>query len=73
MIEIRDLTKRYGSTEVVKDFSLSIPEGESVALWGPNGAGKTTVVRCILGLVAYVRPVCCRRGRGCVFSNAKRR
>jgi ABC-type multidrug transport system ATPase subunit len=53
MIEIRDLTKRYGSTEVVKDFSLSIPEGESVALWGPNGAGKTTVVRCILGLVAY--------------------
>ncbi|MEA2057128.1 MAG: ABC transporter ATP-binding protein, partial [Actinomycetota bacterium] len=53
MIEIRDLTKRYGSTEVVKNFSLSIPEGESVALWGPNGAGKTTVVRCILGLVAY--------------------
>jgi len=53
MIEIRNLTKRYGSTEVVKDFSLSIPEGESVALWGPNGAGKTTVVRCILGLVAY--------------------
>lgn len=53
MIEIQHLTKRYGRTEVVKDFSLSISEGESVALWGPNGAGKTTVVRCILGLVRY--------------------
>ena len=53
MITIEHLTKAYGSTEVVKDFSLDVAAGESVALWGPNGAGKTTVVRCILGLVAY--------------------
>lgn len=53
MIEINQLTKRYGEDEVVRDFSLNIAEGESVALWGPNGAGKTTVVRCILGLVRY--------------------
>ncbi len=53
MIEMQNLTKRYGQTEVVKNFTIDIAAGESVALWGPNGAGKTTVVRCILGLVRY--------------------
>ncbi len=53
MIVIEHLSKWYGKNEVVKDFSLDIAEGESVALWGPNGAGKTTVVRAMLGLVAY--------------------
>lgn len=51
MITIEHLTKSYGRTEVVSDFSLTIDDGESIALWGPNGAGKTTVVRCLLGLV----------------------
>lgn len=53
MIEISDLTKRYGKTVVVDNFNVSIAQGESIALWGPNGAGKTTVVRCLLGLVSY--------------------
>ncbi len=53
MIRIENLTKRYRSRTVLRDLSLDIAQGESVALWGPNGAGKTTVVRCILGLVAY--------------------
>ncbi|MEZ5175431.1 MAG: ABC transporter ATP-binding protein [Acidimicrobiia bacterium] len=53
MITISGLTKRYGKSTVVDDFDLTVPEGESVALWGPNGAGKTTVVRCLLGLVSY--------------------
>ena len=53
MIRIDNLSKRYGKTAVVKDFTLEVAQGESVALWGPNGAGKTTVVRCMLGLVRY--------------------
>jgi ABC-type multidrug transport system ATPase subunit len=53
VIRIDNLSKRYGKTEVVKDFTLEVAQGESVALWGPNGAGKTTVVRCMLGLVRY--------------------
>lgn len=53
MIVIEHLSKWYGKNEVVKDFSLHVAQGESVALWGPNGAGKTTVVRSMLGLVAY--------------------
>lgn len=53
MIRVDNLTKRYGRTAVVTDFSLEIPSGEAVALWGPNGAGKTTVVRCLLGLLSF--------------------
>ena len=53
MIQISELTKRYGKATVVDDFSTTVQAGESIALWGPNGAGKTTVVRCILGLVSY--------------------
>ena len=52
MIDIRNLTKRYGNHEVLTDFSLTVVEGASVALWGPNGAG-ILVLRSILGLVAY--------------------
>lgn len=53
MIRIEHLTKRFGRTRAVDDVSLTIPEGESVALWGLNGAGKTTIIRCILGLLRY--------------------
>lgn len=53
MIRVDNLTKRYGRTAVVTDFSLEIPSGEAIALWGPNGAGKTTVVRCLLGLLSF--------------------
>jgi len=53
VIRVDNLTKRYGRTAVVTDFSLEIPSGEAIALWGPNGAGKTTVVRCLLGLLSF--------------------
>jgi ABC-type multidrug transport system ATPase subunit len=53
MIEIRDLTKRYGAATVLRDMSLDIGLGESVALWGPNGAGKTTIVLCLLGYLQF--------------------
>jgi ABC-type multidrug transport system ATPase subunit len=53
MIEIKDLTKRYSGTTVLRDVTLSIDSGESVALWGPNGAGKTTIVLCLLGFLHF--------------------
>src|SRR5919107_4425596 len=50
MIEVRDLTKRYGSTLAVDRLSFSVPPGVVTGFLGPNGAGKSTTMRIILGL-----------------------
>ncbi len=50
MIEIRDLTKRFGPASAVSQVSLQIPKGAVYGLLGPNGAGKTTTFKCLLGL-----------------------
>ncbi len=50
MLEITDLTKRYGRTVAVDGLSLKVAAGEVLALLGPNGAGKTTTIRCVTGL-----------------------
>jgi ABC-2 type transport system ATP-binding protein len=50
MIEIRDLTKRYGDFTAVDGLSLSAAAGQIFGFLGPNGAGKTTTIRIIAGL-----------------------
>ena len=50
MIEIRGLSISYGSTEVLRDVSLTLPPGTHAAVMGPSGCGKTTLLRCIAGL-----------------------
>jgi len=50
-LEIRSLTKRYGSVEAVADLSLTVRRGEIYAFLGPNGAGKTTTLRTAAGLL----------------------
>ena len=47
---VKNLVKRYGDTEVVRDLSFSIAPGECLGVIGPNGAGKTTTIRMCLGL-----------------------
>ena len=49
-IEIRGVSKAYGSVCALADISLDIPEGEFFALLGPNGAGKTTLISILAGL-----------------------
>jgi ABC-2 type transport system ATP-binding protein len=50
MIEIRNLTKKYGAFTAVDDISLSVSPGEIYGFLGPNGAGKTTTIRILAGL-----------------------
>jgi len=54
MLEVRDLRVRYGAIEALRGVSLSVREGELVALIGSNGAGKST---CLKALAGILRPV----------------
>lgn len=49
MIEIKNLTKKFGSTISLDDVSIDFNKNDSIALMGANGAGKTTLIRSILG------------------------
>jgi branched-chain amino acid transport system ATP-binding protein len=52
MLEVRNITKRFGSLVAVKDVSMSVKRGELRAIIGPNGAGKTTFFNLISGYFA---------------------
>jgi sulfate transport system ATP-binding protein len=49
-IEIRDISKSYGPSQVLRNIDLKINSGELVALLGPSGSGKTTLLRVIAGM-----------------------
>jgi ABC-2 type transport system ATP-binding protein len=51
MIELNDVSKRYGTKLAVENLSLNIAAGELFAFLGPNGAGKTTTIKMICGLL----------------------
>lgn len=51
MIELKNIEKRFGKYEVLKNISLNIEPGKITAIVGPNGSGKTTIIKSILGLV----------------------
>lgn len=51
MIEVRNLSKRYGRHTAVRDISFSVARGEIVGFLGPNGAGKTTTLRMLTGFL----------------------
>jgi ABC-2 type transport system ATP-binding protein len=51
MIEIENLTMRYGELTALEGLNLSIPQGELFAILGPNGAGKTTAIKLLTGLM----------------------
>ena len=53
MLEVRDLTVRYGGALALDGVNLQVAEGEIVAVIGPNGAGKSTLLRAVSGLVPW--------------------
>src|SRR5262245_53243408 len=50
-LEVRGLTKRYGTFEAVGGLEMAMDRGEIFALLGPNGAGKTTTLRMLMGIL----------------------
>ena len=63
ILELRDVDVFYGRVRALRDISLTVGEGEIVALIGSNGAGKTTTLRCISGLVRPAKGEVRLRGR----------
>ncbi|MGH1429244.1 MAG: ABC transporter ATP-binding protein [Arenicella sp.] len=53
IVDVRGLSKKYGSKQVLTDIDLSIQPGEIVGLIGPNGAGKSTLLKALMGLIKY--------------------
>src|SRR5437588_12939515 len=51
MIELKSLTKNYGSFTAVDSIDLTVPDGQLFGFLGPNGAGKTTTLRMIAGIL----------------------
>ena len=51
-VELLDVTKRFGKTEIIRGAQLQVRPGERVAIIGPNGAGKSTLFNLISGRFA---------------------
>lgn len=51
MIEIRQLSQRYGGSQILWDVDLSIERGSCTCIMGRNGVGKTTLLKCLMGLL----------------------
>ena len=57
-VELRRVTKRYGTVTAITDLSLTVPKGSFTALLGPSGCGKSTLLRMIAGLEAITSGQC---------------
>ncbi len=53
MIEIRNVSKWYGSTQVLDECSTRVDKGEVVVVCGPSGSGKSTLIKCVNGLEPF--------------------
>lgn len=65
VIDIRNLTKRYGDLQAVSDLTFNVRRGEVFALLGPNGAGKTTTLRILTGILQASAGTAAINGRSC--------
>lgn len=72
-LEIKDLSFSYGDRRILKNISLSVPDGCLLSVLGPNGVGKSTLFRCILGLLHSYTGSCLINGGNTLDMSAKQR
>ena len=68
LVEIDQLTKKYGTFTALDDLTLSVPAGQILGLIGPNGAGKTTAIKILVGLARPTSGAARIAGADCVAS-----
>ena len=56
LVEIVNLTKKYGTNVAVNHLTVSLPKGKIIGLLGPNGSGKTTLIKILNGLLTPTCP-----------------
>ena len=49
-LEVRNLTKNFGSTQVLRQINMEVSDGEFIVLLGPSGCGKSTLLNMVAGL-----------------------
>ncbi|MBX3131124.1 MAG: ABC transporter ATP-binding protein [Polyangiaceae bacterium] len=73
LLQVRDVTQRYGAARALDGLSLAVRRGETLGLLGPNGAGKTTLMHLMAGVLAPTGGTVLLDGRGSPSSPATRR
>ena len=58
-LEVRDIRKSFGETEILKGISFSVESGKALGLLGRNGAGKTTTIRILMMCFMRIVENCC--------------
>src|SRR5687768_18332089 len=71
VVEIRDLTKKYGDFVALDRLTLSVERGEILGFVGPNGAGKTTTIKILVGLALPTSGTARVAGADCVAEARK--
>ena len=72
VVEVKNLSKKYGKLEVIKDVSFDVAEGETLVILGASGSGKSTILRCINNLEKINSGNIIINGRDITFLKSKR-
>lgn len=71
ILKVKNVSKKFGNLEVLKNITLEVDKGEVIAIIGPSGSGKSTLLRCIIRLIDIDRGSIEIEGKPMVYKNAE--